>query len=105
MTTFHITNTERFAESGLIKKIHWFAVKEQGETKAFEFGMVDLPEKEATDSTFINYEDVGMETAIEWLKKELGQEKIQLIEQKLDVEIQTKILENQTNGVPWLFNS
>jgi len=105
MTTFHISNTERSAESGLIKAIHWFAVKAQDEIKAFDFGVVDLPEKKVTDSTFVKYEDVDNETAIEWLKKELGQEKIQLIDQKLDVEIQNKILENQTNGVPWLFNS
>ncbi len=80
MAKFHIGSTEAHPETGLVKKLHWFAVDEQNNHKVFDFGVADLEEKDANDPTFVSYDQISEELALQWLFKVIDK---QLVEKNL----------------------
>lgn len=77
MAKFHISSTEAHPETGLVKKLHWFAVDEQNGHKVFDFGVAELDDKNANDPTFVSYDEISEELALQWLFKVIDKQHVE----------------------------
>ena len=98
---FTIIEMSRIIDGGIVTTLHWSAKKVSGEHQANTYGTFNLQEKSPSDDSFIPYENITEELAIEWLKDALGESAINAIETNLDFFISEQIKPKYASGLPW----
>ena len=93
--------------SDVITSVHWTAkeveVVGSGESAVthigYRYGVVGLSQPDA--SSFVAYNSVTKENAIEWAKAVLGSDEVQAIETDIAAQITESKTPTTSSGVPW----
>jgi hypothetical protein len=101
MITWNIAQLERSLPSGMVTTVHWTVSLVDEEYSASSYGSIGLPAKEPEDPTFVNFEDITKEQAIEWLKDAMGEEQVANIEAGLESQIEAQKNPTSASGLPW----
>jgi len=103
-TNFKILNLKRKPENGLVIEVTWvmnFKLNDESDRK---IGMIKLEGDENTPG-FIPFEELTEELVLDWVKIELGEDKIEEIESHYKTIMEERI-ERKSNpeflkGLPW----
>jgi hypothetical protein len=96
-----IRHLDRRLPDGVCVTSHWTATKSVDGISSLASGKTELPFKEPSDPTFVAYEGITVEQAIEWTLSAMGQQKIDELVAKLDADILQKSSPAILSGVPW----
>lgn len=101
MTVFKIAQLERHLPDGVCYTAHWTATKTDGDFTASAYGSIGLPAKDPSDPTFVAYEDVSEDQAIQWVLAAMTAEGLETLQANLDAQIEGKRNPTQASGLPW----
>jgi hypothetical protein len=106
-TNWKILNSKRNPESGLVIEVTWaMKFKLDGESDR-KIGKIKL-EGDENDPNFIPFENLTKEIILNWVKSNLGQEKIEEIENQHKSVLETRLKEKSNPefllGLPWKDN-
>jgi hypothetical protein len=96
-----IAQFDRNPLEGLCTVAHWTATKQDGGYTAYAYGLIDLPAKDPSDPTFVPYEDITEELAVQWVEKVMGEEQVTNLEVSLAAQIEAQKNPVTATGVPW----
>jgi hypothetical protein len=103
-TNWKVLNLKRVASNGLVTEAVYVMNFELKEQKERHIGVLKLTGDETSDD-FIPFEELTEEKVLEWVKAELGNEKIKKIQDSFEAILQAKIdkIENPEflEGVAW----
>lgn len=103
-TTWKIYNLERQTENGLVIEVTYGCIGVSTNFKTRQTGILGL-EGDPTDPNFVAWEDLTEEIVIGWVKDELGTEKVNEMETKIEDRLtgREEELSNKTTeeGLPW----
>ena len=93
--------------SDVVTTVHWTAFDSEvvgsGESAVthigYRYGVVGLSQPDA--SSFVAYNSVTKENAIEWAKAVLGSDEVQAIETDIAAQITESKTPTTSSGVPW----
>jgi hypothetical protein len=101
ITKYKIVELQRDLPNGTVTESHWIATKSDGDFIASCYGSIFLPEKDPSDPTFVSYDDITEEQAIEWTLASMGVEQVNSIEANLDAQILAQKEPKTASGTPW----
>jgi hypothetical protein len=96
-----IVQLERHTTDGLVITAHWEAVKESDGKRARVYGSVGLPMKDASDPTFIPFDELTEDVVLSWVHATLGAEQVEAYEANLDAQLDALINPPVLTGIPW----
>ena len=103
-TNWKILNLKRKPENGLVIEVTYvmnFKLEDESDRK---IGMIKLEGNE-NDPNFIPFEELTEEVVLDWVKSELGEEKIEEIESHhksiMEGRIERKANPESLQGLPW----
>lgn len=102
MTNWNIVQLERSLPSGLVTTVHWTASLTDEEFSASSYGSLGLPAKNPSDPTFVEFDNITKEQAIEWLKEAMGEEQVTNLEEGLALQIELQKNPTSASGLPWV---
>lgn len=97
---WEIISLERQQENGLVCTSHWRLTNSVNDVFNEFNGSVVLPSKDINDSTFVNFEDITEDIALEWTKAVLGAEQVTAYESAILLN-KTESNQKLVNGIPW----
>jgi hypothetical protein len=97
-----IVQLERNTTDGLVITAHWQATLESEGRQARVYGSVTLPAKETTDPTFVPFEEITEEIAIQWVKNVLGEQTVAEYEESLESQLSALLNPPTQTGLPWV---
>jgi hypothetical protein len=97
---WEIVSLERQQRSGLVCVSHWRLTNSVNNVFNEFNGSVELPLKDIDDSTFVEFDDITEDIALEWTKNTLGVEKVSAYESAILLN-QNKSNKKLAPGVPW----
>ncbi len=97
--TWHISNLDRRLADGFIERSYWNLTATRGEFVTGLGGNVVFTEPDP--AKFVPYSQVTEDLAIQWTRQSIGDEQLDLLNERLEHELD--LLENpvEGNGVPW----
>jgi hypothetical protein len=95
--TWNISTLERETEDGFVYTAHYTVDAKDDTYAAGAYGSIGFERPEE----LIPYSEITKETAIEWVKAALGEEKITQIEEALENQLQEQRSPSKAAGVPW----
>ncbi len=97
--TWHISNLDRRLADGFIERSYWNLTAKRGEFVTGLGGNVVFTEPDP--AKFVPYSQVTEDLAIQWTRQSIGDEQLDLLNERLEHELD--LLENpvEGNGVPW----
>ena len=96
-----IAQLDRNATDGLVVTAHWTVSKTEGEHTASAYGSIGLPEKDASDSSFVAFDDLTEAQVVEWVKDAMGEEQVTSLEDSLDFQLEELVTPKVVSGTPW----
>jgi len=96
-----IVTLERNVADGLVTTVHWTASETDGDYTASAYGSIGLPAKDASDPTFIAYENITEAQAIAWVQEAMGNEQVAALEARLSRQLDAQKHPTQATGTPW----
>jgi hypothetical protein len=103
-TNWKIANLKRKPEDGLVIEVTWIMNFDLNGEKDRKVGMTKL-EGDSNDPNFVAYEDLTEEIVLDWIKSELGEEKIENIENEFKTILENRIQKKENpeflTGKPW----
>ena len=106
-TTWKILNLKRKPNTGLVIEVTYVMNFDLNGEKDRNIGMIELVGDE-NDPNFVLFEELTEEIVLNWVKGDLGEEKIQEIENRFQLNLEERI-ERKANpeflqGLPWKEN-
>jgi hypothetical protein len=98
---FKIVDMQRKTSTGLVETLHWTCSQTDGEFVASSYGSIGLPEKDASDPSFVDFNTITEEMAVEWLKQTMGEEQVTALQANLDGQIEAQKNPVSASGLPW----
>lgn len=99
-----IYNIKRESETGLVFKVIYLVNAKGGVLTETYKGKLELS-GDAASSDFIPFLELDKETVLDWVKTELGPEKVSEIEEELTEKLNLRLLhlveKTSANGTPW----
>lgn len=86
-------------QSNVINNIHWSLLGSNDTYNSKIFGTLVLPY--IPNKSFIQYENLTSQDVINWLKDNLGSERIAELEQTINTQIEAKANPKMGYGLPW----
>lgn len=99
--TWRINQLERQLPSGLVYIAHWTCSAVEGEYSGSVYGTQGLEATDPESSTFVPYEDITEELALEWLFDAMQEEQVQAHEANVLSQIEAKKNPVTSSGLPW----
>lgn len=104
-TNWKIANLKRKPEDGLVIEVTWVMNFDLNGEKDRKVGMIKL-EGDSNDPNFVAYENLTEEIVLDWVKSELGEEKIENIENEFKTILENRIQKKENpeflTGKPWV---
>jgi len=100
--TWHIANLERETTDGYVYTAHYTVDAKDDAYSAGAYGSVGLVRPEAG---MIPYADLTADICIQWVKDQLGAEKVTEIEAALQAQLDEQRSPSRAAGVPWASGS
>jgi len=102
--TWNIINLEKLQESGTVVKVVYSLSINNGKVSHKLIQNIGL-ERTENSPEFVPFEDLTQEVVLDWVQQELGEEGINLLEEKI-LSILSVLEENQNKpktekGLPW----
>jgi hypothetical protein len=95
-----IDSLKRDANSGVVLIAYWKVTNITSSGVNELSGSIELTPKLPSDPTFVLFEDISEELAIEWVKLTLGNDKVNAIENAVRLNV-TDQKDTFAFGVPW----
>jgi hypothetical protein len=86
-------------QTNVINNVHWRLLGTDGIYKGEIYGNLGLPF--TADKSFIEYADLTQEQVIDWVKANLGDERIDGLKEAIDVQIDAQANPKTGSGLPW----
>lgn len=83
----------------VVNQVHWQCIVAEGEHFARAYGTVGVPTDDL--SSFTEFADLTETQVVEWVKAELGEEKVTRIEEALASRVSEIITPTKGEGLPW----
>jgi hypothetical protein len=96
-----IVQLEHKVQDGLVITAHWQLVETQDGQTARVYGSIGLPAKEPTDPTFIPFDELTEEVVIDWVKAQMGEERVAELEANIAAQLDALLNPTTTTGLPW----
>ena len=93
-----INTLERKVDNGFVTTVHWSSIKTSGEHTASQYGTESF---EATESSFVPFDQLTQEMVIGWLKNRWGTEGLTAKEAALDAQLAVLANPPVITGLPW----
>lgn len=97
-----ISQLNRNAADGLVTTVHWTAHQTEGDYNAYVYGALALSHKESSDSTFISFDKLTETNVIDWVKDKMGDEQLIVLQNNLNLQIESQKTAKLVIGIPWL---
>ena len=98
--SIQIKNLERVPESGLVYRVFYRVVLDENNVVCGSSGEIELTGN-ASDSSFIPFEDLDETIVAGWVENNLGSSGIQKILENIRGHSQKVLSNNTTQGLPW----
>jgi hypothetical protein len=98
--TWRIANLERTLPSGVVFAVHYTIDAVDGEYSSGAYGSIGVA-GDPNQKNFVAFENLTKETVIQWVKDQLGADKIVEIEAALAGQIEAKKNPKSATGLPW----
>jgi hypothetical protein len=103
-TTWKISNLKRKSEDGLVIEVIWVANFELNGERDRKVGVTKLT-GDSTSPDFVPYEQLTEELVLSWVKSNLGEEKIEKIEEEYKTVLEKRVNKKNNpeflSGAPW----
>ena len=86
-------------KTNVVNQVHWPCIVADGEHFARAYGTVVVPTDDL--SNFTEFADLTETQVVEWVKAELGDEKVTRIEEALASRVAEIITPTKGEGLPW----
>ncbi len=96
-----IAQLERTLPDGLVMTAHWRVSGAQGGAHGTVYGAISFEAKDPADPTFIPYQQITEQTAIDWVKGAMGAEQVAAHEANVQAQIDAQLNPKSAVGVPW----
>jgi hypothetical protein len=96
-----IVELERALPDGVVTRTHWVAELNDGEHKASMYGSVNLPSKSQSDPTFVSFDALTEQQAVEWCRETIGRNNLDAMQAKLAAEVAKLKTPAFAVGFPW----
>jgi hypothetical protein len=98
--TWKISQLERNVSHSGVIRAHWRAEATDGEFTASVYGDVSFdPDPES--ETFVPFEELTESLVVDWVKQQLGSERVAELEQVLATDIDHQKSPRVVSGTPW----
>jgi hypothetical protein len=101
--TWGVATMERKLSDEVVYTVHWTVNAERtvGEEllTAGSYGSVGLGEPDP--QAFIPYDELTLETVVDWVKDTLGEDQVETIEAALSKQLDDRETPQNASGVPW----
>lgn len=101
MATWNIVDLQRSLPDNVVSTIHWTLTETDGDFSGSVYGSVGLEAKDPSDPTFVAFESLTKEQAIEWLKAALGEKTVAAHEAAVAAQIEAQKNPTTAAGLPW----
>lgn len=98
--TWKVANLERTLPSGVVFTVHYTVDAVDGEFSAGAYGSIGVAGDPAQQG-FIPFENLTEATVINWVKEQLGEERLAEIDAALASQIEAQKNPVKESGVPW----
>jgi hypothetical protein len=99
--TWTIPTVERELSTGRVTVVHWRLSATDGTNTATAYSTVSLPPKDPTDPTFVSYDKLTEDEAIQWAQGALGADQVTAYEVSLTAQLSALANPTEGAGVPW----
>lgn len=99
--TWTISQLDRSLPDGTVLTAHWRCTGVDGEFTGSVYGTQSFPAKDPSDPTFVPYEQITKELALQWTKDAMGAEQVTAHEANVQGQIDAQANPTSASGTPW----